>query len=166
MTTRRRSPSRSFARARAPRRQTVWDTTFTDPVAVTQGAVAFVRLSLGFRTDVRKGLTILRVIGQLHVASNSAGQSVEWNAGLTMVVENNVPSPAADLNEPWMWYKGGHTDSFAALDGVSHQSYDMDVKAKRRFREDDDQLLFVIANHDVAFTLAFNIAARVLYALP
>ena len=111
-------------------------------------------------------MTILRMRGEFTVASNGAGQSVEYLAGFAFVTEFNVPNPTLDNDERWMWFAGGHTDAGPVAAEIPHMRHMIDAKAKRRFNENDDQLIFVVANHDAVATLSFALTVRVLYALP
>jgi len=168
MTTRRSSPARSRRGTRGPRRRTDWDNSSIDDTALTAGTQGVTDLTAGFYVDLRKGLTVVRMIGQLQIVG-AAGGSTEWAAGIAMVsveaaAAGVFPDPDTDVSFPWMWWQVGFTLAMAvgenAVDKVP-----IDIRSQRKFRDAGDRLYFIMDNHDVGNTLTYGFGLRSLYKL-
>jgi len=112
-------------------------------------------------------LTLLRTYLNLRINSTDATLSTEHSNGLIMadgdsVGIGDVPSPIGDVHAPWLWWE--RRVALPASD--SQQNRLIDVRAKRRFKGNDNALLFVIENDDATQGLEFAIGARMLYRLP
>ena len=149
-----------------------WDTFSINAATLAAGAQGFTEITAGFHTDVRKGLTILRMIGDLYVVGGAANSNTEWTAGIAMVAAEAAaalifPDPASDTSFPWMWWgRGLEHRGAAGDDSFNYRRVPIDVKSRRAFRDQDDQCLFLVDNDDPADALEYTFGLRVLYGLP
>jgi len=167
MTTQRRSSSRRGSRA--PRRKMDWDTVLIDPTTIAAGAQGVTDMTAGFFVGLRKGLTVVRIIGSMQVRSGTAGAEVEWVAGISLVRREPAgasvfPDPATDGSHPWMWWKRGVVLTPAG--DRPQNDIPIDVKAQRKFTDAGDTLQFILDNDDSASSVIFSFGLRVLYKLP
>jgi len=165
----RRSPTR---RSRAPRSRTGWHGLVTDPTSLAAGATTFVNfttLLLDVATSplFKQGLTLLRTFLTMRANSTDATLSAESAHGLIMADGDQVatgifPSLFTDLDAPWL-----HWERRVLLPASdSEQHLRRDIKAKRRFKGNDEALIFLISNDDAAQALEFSLGVRMLFKLP
>ena len=124
-------------------------------------------LTAGFREGLRKGVTVLRIIGLLHMIGTN-NFIVDYAAAIVRVAAEAAlsaafPDPGSDTEAPWLWWNGGSL--FQATDDRNHDVV-IDVKSRRAFRESDDRLYFIMDNVDAVSSLQFSFGIRILYALP
>ena len=169
--TMRRAGRRSF-RGSSPRRKVVWDKASIGVVSVAATVLSATELTAGFRVGTRKGLTVLRCIGELYVriAAAASDKDVSWQAGIVMMsneasAAGAFPDPVTDGDVPWLWYKRGVETNGPDITGF-YGRYEIDVKSKRAFRADDGELWFIMENGDVTEGIVFSFGIRTLYALP
>ena len=128
------------------------------------GGVAVTDLTAGFHPLLRKGITLLRMLGNISVISNAAAIA-EFTMGIAYVSDEAAaagafPDPSTDASFPWLWWKrvlqeNDNTDQFA-----------VDVKSMRKFREANARIFFIMENDDAIETLNFGFGIRLLYSLP
>ena len=162
MTTRRQP--RSSYRARPARRRSDWDYVLTDPATINAGAQGAVDLMTGFKTSDRKGMTLVRAIGSLSVRPVSTGSDTEFVAALAYIQAEGsglLPDPSTDAAFPWLWIQ----QSVVNTQGTEYQHLVVDVKSRRRFRDANDSIWFIIDNDDSTQNLVFRIGLRLLYLL-
>ena len=164
MTTRRRGPSRSRAAVRGPRRRTDWDTVLIDRATIGAGGQGVTDLMSGFMEGLRKGLTIIRSIGEIQI--EAVTNSFEISIALAYVPQEPAaagvfPDPSSDASFPWMWWHrlAGDTTAGEVL------RVPIDVKSKRRFRDASDRL-YMILDNDGANSVTYSFGIRMLYMLP
>ena len=159
MTTRRRS-RKSF---RGSGRRPEWDSVLIADTTSNAQTQQVTDLTNGFHTDERKGLTVVRLIGNLAV-SNGTNNTASFAAGIAMISDEafsaSVPDPAEDAQVPWLWWHR----SMPASDRT--HDYVIDSRAKRKFLDAAARLVFVFQNDDTATNLQFTFGVRVLYLLP
>ena len=165
--------SRRSYRAGPARRRTEWDNTISDNVSIAAGAQGVIEMTAGYREAAngatRKGLTIIRMIGNLLVRSTSASQRGEWVAGIAMVAEEAAvatifPDPGTDVLFSWLWWDRGV--DFHEAGGNVQNRYPIDVKSRRRFAQGTERLYFVFDNDSPLTGIELAVGIRVLYALP
>ena len=114
----------------------------------------------------RAGMVVERMLGTLNVRPFTASADTEFAAGVTMVPQAsgvNIPLPATAALQSWLWWLG--TILFqGALERM--REYPIESKSKRRFRDGDSRLLFIIENHDPTNSMFWNIGMRILFKLP
>ncbi len=166
---RRRSQSRSRG---APRRKTAWLGGITNPLTVGPGGQATSQLTTELPTvaediTARQGLTVLRIFMTLRMNSTDANLSAEATFGLIMMdgdarSAGAFPDPVSDVDAPWMYWER----RVLLPPSDSQQHLMLDIKAKRRFRGNDDGVQVIIDNDDPAQSLEFALGVRMLLALP
>ena len=142
-----------------------------DPATVAPGVQSLTNLT-GTLPDTdedpigKQGLIIMRLYATLRINSTDANLFVEAAFGFIMVDGDAlaalaVPDPDIDPEADWMYW-----DNRAFLPASDSQQYmTLDIKARRRFRGNDENALLVIRNHDAAQSLEFALAFRMLLAL-
>ncbi len=171
MTMRRGGSRRRFARtSRGARRQTAWAAVTTEPTSVVAGGQSFVNLTPGLISSTspgREGMTIVRIVGTLRANSLDASLSCESAWGIHMVEEDAaaasaIPDPLADAHKEWMYW-----DRRVLLPASdAGQQLHLDIRAMRRFRTRESEVLFVIDNDDAVQSLEFALGFRLLLKLP
>ena len=168
MVTRRRG--RSSRGRRGPRRVLSWITSFIDESAtIAAGVLGTSEIGGGFRATERKGLTLIRMIGTFQLRPISADASAMFRIGITtmhpdQVASSGWPDPGSDT-EAWIWWHAGWFERTAG--GPQQYHTEFDVKSKRKFDYDDEELWFLVENDSgsgSSFTYAR--AVRALVALP
>ncbi len=164
MPTRGRSRSTYGKRVISAARKVTWIGSVIAPTSLAAGAQSFTELFTNFRPQTRKGLTLLRIRGTLRVNSTDAALSADFATGFLRFREGATffPRPETDTQEPWLWWKA---TSALPSEGQSN-FFDLDIKAKRVMRSDDDEIGFMMENTDSAQTLSFALGIRALWALP
>ncbi len=163
MTTKRRSRSSFPRRFQGPRRRSAWEFGSIAQTTLAATVTALTDFTPNLIPTVgRKGHTIVRLIGHLLVSANVAGESQDFAAGFTLADAAESIDPQANLDEPWMWYVAGAT----SRNGIEVVTHIIDVKSKRRFMEDTDQLRFAIRNNDGSENMVYRVSVRMLTLLP
>ena len=128
--------------ASRPRRATEWFENSFSEVLISDGAAAseLNNLTSGMDDDVKKGSTIVRIVGSIYYSANSAGVLARFSLGIIMLNDDQIA--AASFPDPltggetdradWMWKHGGmtHRDLDA---GPQVEHFDIDIKGQRRF---------------------------------
>ena len=155
--------SRRRSSPRAAKRRSVWETSQAAATVVAPGTTASFPFTLDAyqSRNMMKGITVVRIVGTIRVNSTDAVLSCDYVMGITVDAFGIVAS-ASDASQPWMWWKRS-----SALPASGVQIFlEIDIKAKRRFREDNDQLRLNVENNDAAQSLEFMPGMRTLYLLP
>ena len=165
MTTRGR---RRFSSRGGQKRQNEWDTIITEPTLVGAGAQGIVDLMSGFHANDRKGMTLVRMIGQIGIAPTGAGDQVEFAAGITIMEADAAaagayPDPSSDNLHPWLWWV--RDAPFRESGSTRNILYPIDVKGMRRLRSSADSFYLIVENDDSAHTLTLTVGFRMLYKL-
>ena len=145
-----------------------WDNIVISAVQRLSGGSDAADITLGFHTDDRKGMTILRCIGRISIRALSVGQEVRATMGLVVLGDEEfsalaIPEPETDTDINWLWWH-----SLITMRAVEQEDYthlDFDVKSKRAFRQASDLLALIVENQS-GFTFRYQVGMRVLYALP
>ncbi len=174
MTTRRR---RAAPRGRVAR--LVWiNTEVEKSLTSTGGQVTDMLTNAG---NLKHDATILRVIGQLNINGTrilATTASFELDMGLWVGDESATfatgPDPQVDSDEAaWLWrfkhfslHQGDGTLTTAS--GLLNRNMDVDVKAKRRFRENSQTLWFrlQVTNAGLNVIAGLNFKVRTLLRVP
>ena len=109
-----------------------------------------------------RGVTIIRMRGYLWLSTSIDASSSDWAAGIAVVRNTDSPDPSLELDEPWLWYLAGVT----SVDVGQITRYEVDTKAKRKFVEGDDELVFQMRNRSVANALNYGFGIRCLFMFP
>ena len=142
-----------------------------DPTSVPAASQAVVELTSGYRAAAtgvgRKGITAVRMIGEMGLRPVSSTGDVDFAAGITLVGREEggssvFPDPKLDADEPWMWFQGG----VMVNDVIRYTNYPINVKSQRLFREPFDRLYFIIDNDHATIDLVLALAVRILFLLP
>ncbi len=160
-------PSRRYRRGSTAFNSMFWHGGAQDPFTAGPGTAQNLELTSGLPVGSafnigRTGMTILRCFITLRINSQGPG-SVEAAFGFGMVdgdarAAGALPDPHQDPEFPWMYW-----DNRAFLppsDSGQHMS--LDIKAKRKFRGNDDGLVFVLDNHDAVETCEISMGFRML----
>ena len=161
MTTRTRSRgrTRSFGRQK---RNYQWNNSQIAPATVGAGGVVNTVLSAGvFPDELAKGVMVHRILGLLRVDSTDANLSVDFVAAISMR-QNTSTITASAADYPFLWWM---RSSALPAAGPSER-FPIDVKSRRLFRWNDNDLVFQIENNDSAQALEYIFGLRILYSLP
>jgi len=156
--TMRRGSRRRFSSSR-PRSRTEWAVAQIAPATVGPGVTSFTDIF----QNIGAGKTILRIVGSIRVQSTHATLSCDfvYGVGVKPGAMSNVLNPS-DSSFPWMHWRRG-----AALPASdSGQARDVDIRSKRRVRDEHDDLQFIIENNDSAQSLEYVFGFRFLVRLP
>ncbi len=166
-----RASSRRSSRS-TPRRKVAWMGGTTDPATVTAGAQTAVNLTSTLEDTTenpigKRGLTIVRTHATLRINSTDASLSAEMSFGLIMmdgdaVAASAYPDPLQDPEASWLHW--ARRVLLPASD--SQQHLELDIKAKRRFRGNDDNLMLILQNDDATQSFEFAFGFRLLLMLP
>ena len=150
-----------------------WESSVFDPATVAPGAQTAASLLVGSSTGsitglIAQGFNVIRILGSLRVNSTDVALSVEWAAGITVVgkdaaAANVNPDPLTDDFHKWMWWMARVSPPPGA--GGTSIQIALDVKARRKLTGQDN-LRFIIENHDAFESLEFALSTRVLIQLP
>ena len=162
-------PRPRYRRSSGPRRSTFWTGMHMGGGSVlAPGGQSSVELTqdmpVAGTNDVgRKGMTIIRAFIHVRVNSTHASLSVEGSFGLIMVDGDaraglTLPDPDLDHGAGWLYW--ARREFLPPSDSGQH--FELDIRAKRKFRGNDDGLMFVIDNDDAAQSLEFVVGGRVL----
>jgi len=135
----------------------------TSPVTLGPGLTNFTDLTLGFHANLRKGMTVVRILGTIRVNSTDASLSTDFAMGITTARGSaSFPDPSGDAQEPWLyWFRGS---ALPASDSGQHR--ELDVQSQRLFRDQDRRLIFLMENDDSTQSLEWTLGLRILYKLP
>ena len=109
----------------------------------------------------------MRTYVTLRVNSLDANLSAECAFGFIMMdgdqlAAGGFPDPIADIDASWLYW-----DRRVVLPASdSGQNLHIDMKSRRKFRGNDDNLVFIIENDDAVQSLEWALGARILLALP
>ena len=146
-TPRRRTGGGTRRRSATPRRASEWFTTIvnetiesTDQELIDVGALVL--------NDEKKGMTIVRALVDLTLVLVAAGTGGNLAMGLLMVGTEALAAlavPDADqaADKGWMWRTQQVVSSSLANDRSQHVRIVQDLKSRRRFRSDDDEVILV-----------------------
>ena len=168
MTMRRRS--RSSSRRSSRRRQTLWFNVGTIATAVAIGGQAIVDLLPPGTTppQIQGGLTVVRMIGELIISSQTADQDGFGAFGITTVTRDAftagaVPDPIVDLVD---WYYHTLVAVNSSLVGDLSRYTQWDIRTARKIRGLDRTLCAVFdVNAASAQALKFSVNTRLLCAI-
>ncbi len=150
--------TRRFTRRRAPRARSsrlVWQNTEVLKT-ITSTGIQITDMLLAAGT-LKHDATIVRVRGNLAISlvrTATGVATVELAMGMWIGSENSTIATVPDPNDitddaSWLWIR--HWTAFIAGDGTLptasgsiQENINIDVKAKRRFRENFNSLLFVL----------------------
>jgi len=165
MPTRRSSQRRSRSGPRAKyqwiQRQNATET------LITAGNAAVVDLLSGFENKP-VWMTVVRLILQLSVRSNTAGQIIQWAHGVLLVTLDAfnaaaIPEPETD-HQKWYLNDGGIYQTDADAGSVySKQSYD--IRSARAIRAIDTILCHAIDNVGASTALQYQVVTNALVRL-
>ena len=151
-----------------PRRQRQW---FVAQVNVEGlGALGQNGLAIdaGINLNDRKGMTIVRIIGDLAFASSVAGGQGRLGAGIGFVNDDAAtasafPDPNRNdvLDTDWLWSVQNVFHEWNTGTGQVFHHINFDVRAKRKWRTRGDGLFLVTNNNDA--TNALNIKGYLKY---
>jgi len=159
---------RSSRNSGTPRMKTAWMGGIQDPFSLAPSGQAFTNLTamLPDTTEdpIRKQeLTLLRVHANLRMNSSDANLSVDASFGLIMVdgdalAAQALPDPDTDPEASWLHWLAR---SFLPASDAQQQ-IQLDIKARRRFRGNDANLVAIWDNTDAAQTLDVQFSFRLL----
>jgi len=141
-----------------------WETSLVEHSLVASAGTGTVVLNALYPASGWSGINIKRIVGTLQVQANVAGFLLDFSAGFSLK-ENGISPSLTDLDEPWLWWTGGHVPDQVSGQNKVARTIDIDTKSNRRFRESDSQFRFNIKNEAGSGDLVFSLAVRTLYAL-
>ena len=163
MPTTRRYPSTSRRFRRATPRVYQWENSRTAPASLAPGVTGSTDLSVNvFADNLKKGATVVRVLGHLRLISTDAALSVDFSAALFMRQQSTSIDPT-NATYPFMWWMA---NSAPPASGSVANNFEIDVKSRRKFLWNDADLMFSVKNTDGAQSLEYVIGLRVLFTRP
>ncbi len=118
-------------------------------------------------------VTVMRMIGSIHVRSTVAAGNVDVHFGLIIrdKAQNTADMPVPFIDDSdWLWQYRIVDDNFLTWDGTSKSNnfhrIDLDIKAKRRITNPDDRLFLFTFNSDATDPIKTVLSTRTLLALP
>ena len=146
MTTRRRGGRRG--RSRAPRRASEWFDTQIN-LTLSSASQTFQDLLLNVSDNLRKGMTIVRVIMDLYGVLSVAGSGGLIHLGLTIVNDDAISALAfpdvdnADEQPGWMWRAAAVIATSDPNDSSQMVRFIRDLRSMRRLPGEDVSLMLI-----------------------
>ena len=168
MTMRRRSP-RSRSR-RGPRRGLAWFNESFIPTAVAIGAESIVDLtpSAVIPDGYAGGFTVIRMIGQLELTSQTANSDVFGALGIMVASRSAVslagamPDPIIDLVD-WYYHQHWFNNTASVGDMEAQGRTLFDIRSARKIRGEDRTLAGVLVNNGAsAAAIKWRLSVRLL----
>ena len=162
-------PRRSSRRARGPRPRYMWiSEQLASLTAVPAGAQSGFDLFQSLQTAQKSGATLVRGLFRLWVSPTTSGQNVEFQHVLVMMdldafTAGAFPDPSVDIVNYYL-HDGDafRTDVDAGFPG---RSYQYDIRAARRLRQQRDSCCHIIENTSAGNSLTYQIFSRLLVRL-
>ena len=156
-----------------PRRTMKWVQAETNIVALASGGVTNMLLfnSAVFGGAHVKGATVTRIITNLVFRSESLAQLNRAYWGITMVnadarAAGAFPDPD-DMNDRASWLVRDKVENqMTAQDTSQWSRVQLDLRAQRVFRNEEEELHFLVTNAATGFTIQWGAFIRVLLKLP
>ena len=154
-----RSGSRGRRRGSSPARKTEWFGFFGSTLLVGVNNTTVADLGSAIPDDLRVGATLIRIRGELLVASEDAPQDTApniWAAGIMIATNEAVgvgltalPDPGID-DADWLWHQAGYqatpTSTIGSTGNVDPRYILIDNKAMRKLPESNKTVVFVFKN--------------------
>ena len=157
MTTRR--GTRSSSRRRSAPIRTIWKNARITPATLASFATGNTGLLAGVAPDDKlDGWKVLRIIGNVRVNSTDVSLSADFAVGIAFM-RFTAPSPN-QVDFPWLWWVANSATPPPST------PYSFDVKGQRKFRFNEENLVFAIANNDAAQSLEYMFGIRILLQKP
>ena len=144
----------------SPRRATEWYNNQFNEITIADGAVTSEvdNLSSGIDDDLKKGSTIVRIVGSIFYQVSTSGILGRFALGILMINDDQLSAAAypdpltggSTDRADYMWlYSGmGHRDTDA---GPQVERLDIDLKGKRRFPSGAYDLELIAEVDDTSF---------------
>ena len=159
-------------RARSARRRTMWTGATTYTISPTVGPNTLLSLQFALPVTDLAGVTLLTIVGRIDGFSATDDAS-RFETAAGFIVHNSLLTVGSlnlqDMAASWLWQApmtaplGLGTSEIATNKAIRHE---LRIRAKRRFRSNEERLHLLIENFDGAETLNYSYNLRFLWALP
>ena len=116
---------------------------------IVDGAEGLRSITTNLLDDEKKGATIIRCLVDMHVSSKTLNAKVLTAIGLTMLNDDGfaagaVPDPGDSSDQPGWYWRAQSVIRGNESNVLESQHIEKDLRAMRKFRGQEDQLVLII----------------------
>ena len=151
-----------------PKRATEWND-YQVNETVTVGNANLFDLTQKLLDDEKKGATLVRLLIHIAALAQTAGTGSLVALGIQMLDDDalaaNAHSEPGSMGEQpgWMWRAFGSVFTSVVNDSSQQRIFEVDLKARRRLRGQDQNVVLILHNISGASTINFDGMVRVLH---